>query len=149
MKKFVYSMLLLALAANGPAFAKNGLRVFDGNGCSGDGGNCLPDVIVTPKSTFKPLIAALDKAVSAGTTGEFFSSPMALELFPILEKHPEKLEILRNGLTVHRVDRPNGMTFYIATELNKKDLVAHINRRRVAAIADQIELCMPIRNRPR
>jgi hypothetical protein len=143
-KKILCSVLLVAALTGTPASAKNGLRVFDGNGCSGDGGNCLPDVIVTPKSAFSALVTDLDRAVKNGTTAEFFNSPKALHLFPVLEKHPEKLQQLRNGITVHRVDRPNGMTFFVATKLSKRELLVHIKRRTTQSIVDQIALCMPI-----
>lgn len=149
----LYSVLIGVLTAcastnnivPSPQQRSNGLRVFDGNDCFGDGGNCLPEVVVYGHhAAHARAIAELDQAVSTNSTSTYFSSGRSRYLLPALELHPRLQEVLRSGTPMFRLDRPNGKRFYVATKLTREELVRRIESNTKGRAIAGVEVCISV-----
>jgi len=129
--------------------ASASLRIFDGNQCSGSGGNCLPDVVVSPTIYVQHnlALAALDEAVVSGSTSTFVDSDQGRYLLPALALHPRQMELLRSGMPVIRLDRAGGRRFYVASRLGRDELLRRIQATRRGQPVPGVEVCIPVRVR--
>lgn len=126
--------------------ADAGLRYFNGNDCDSRSGRCLPDVVVTPHySEHRLAFQNFQDAVNAGSTGAYFTSGRWMYLLPALKHHPKLLEILRSGIPIIRLDRPNGKQFYVATRLSREELLRRIAARGRNRVLEGVEVCIPVR----
>jgi hypothetical protein len=126
--------------------ADGGLRYFNGNDCVNQSGRCLPDVVVTPHyEQHRLALQNFEEAVNSGSTGAYFTSDRWTYLLPALKNHPKLLEILRSGIPVVRLDRPNGKRFYVATRLSRDELLRRIAARSKNRILEGVEVCIPVK----
>lgn len=120
-------------------------RIFDGNDCSGSGGNCTEDVIVT-KSNVSQMgaLADLDASLSSSNGTTFFASEKWKVVFPLLQRYPRILKNFQSGMQIVRIDKADGSRFYIATKLSKELLLRNIAVNKPGVQVAGAEGCMHV-----
>lgn len=123
-----------------------GARTFDGNECIGNSGACLPDIVVTPKlyPQHGQWLSDFDQAVGTGSTATYFASGRWTNLMPALELRPREFEVLKSGIPLIRVDKPNGKRFYVATRVSREELLRRIETNHPGFALAGVEVCIPI-----
>lgn len=95
----------------------------DSISCEAPKTNCFDEVVVKAGPA-KNSLRLLDESIGKGTTANFFAGEEWKKIFPGLEKFPDQLSLLRNGLPLLRFEsKTKGLVRYLGTRQRREEIV--------------------------